>query len=415
MNIKTARPSARAPETVPDELEFERPFQTLRPETFYRFTRDYPKKEAVSTYVYRLLPKINRSLVGIKTNYIGIHIEPLDEMTLLQKYGSGMYLLKFTDSNQAKGLTQRATSKVELSDPDFPSSVDPRELVLDDEKSRPYLDDLRARGVLKGEQVAGATNDNPAVGALADMTKQLLDERGKQSQLSDQFTPILLAMLQRNPMEEAFKIAERLKPTESPFNTELLKLVMVQQRQEPKDPFENYERIETMMDRLAAKSGGGSKSGGWGEFLHAAPGLLQSGMNLLGMILAVRGNQPAPPTVPVQTSVQSPAPTEPMLPPGELDMMNPATIRVLQATGEKAIKAFERGIAGDHFASGLCVDEEGERTYDLLFALGKDGILQALSMVPGLTERLSPRRAEIEAWLESFISYASEESEVVAP
>ena len=94
-------------------------------------------------------------------------------------------------------------------------------------------------------------------------------------------------------------------------------------------------------------------------------------------------------------------------------MLNPATIRALETTGEKAMKAFERGIVGDHFASALCIDEEGERIYDLLHTLGKDGILQALSMVPGATERLAPRRAEIEAWLESFISYAEDEPEAV--
>ena len=91
-------------------------------------------------------------------------------------------------------------------------------------------------------------------------------------------------------------------------------------------------------------------------------------------------------------------------------MMNPATIRALQSVGEKAIKAFERGIEGDHFASALCIEEEGEKLYDMLFKLGKDGIFQALSMVPGLTERLAPRRTEIEAWLESFISYGTEQS-----
>lgn len=95
-------------------------------------------------------------------------------------------------------------------------------------------------------------------------------------------------------------------------------------------------------------------------------------------------------------------------------MMNPATIRALQTTGERAIKAFERGISGEHFAAALTVDEEGEKLYDMLFELGKDGILQALSMVPGLSERLAPRRAEIEVWLESFIRYGAEEGEEAA-
>jgi hypothetical protein len=339
-------------------------------------------------------------------------------MTLLQAHGSGFYMLKFTDSNQPKGVTQRATTKLELNDPDFPPVVDPRELVLDDEKSRPWLDDLRARGVLKGEQVSGATNESPAVDALADVTKKLLEDRGKDAQLGNQLTPIILEIIKRNPMKEAFEIADRLKPAESPLTAKILELLIAQKAPAAPaavDPFENYERIEKLLDKVAAKSGGG-KSSGWSEFLQAAPGLLQSGMTLMTTILALRGG-PAPPPAPVAPPRQeqvAPSVAENILPPGDVDMMNPATIRALQTTGERAIKAFERGISGEHFAAALTVDEEGEKLYDMLFDLGKDGILQALSMVPGLSERLAPRRAEIEVWLDSFISYGAEDGEEAA-
>lgn len=414
MPRKSASTAAKSSSATMEPLDFDRPFQTLRPETFYRFSREYPNKEAVATYVYRLLPKINRAQVGIKTNYIAIHTDPVDEAMLLQAHGSGFYMLKFTDSNQPKGITQRATTKLELSDPDFPPMVDPRELVMDDEKSRPWLDDLRARGVIKGETVSGSTNESPAVGALADVTKKLLDDRGKQSGLASELTPIILEIIKRNPMKEAFEIADRLKPAESPLTGKILELLLEQKKAAAPataDPFEQYERVEKMIEKVAARSGGGSKSSGWSEFLANAPSLLQSGMSLITMILAVRNGQQPPPPAASPTTVSSSASSssEYALPPGDVDMMNPATIRALQVVGEKAIKAFERGIEGDHFASALCIDEEGEKLYDMLYALGKDGILQALSMA-GVTERLAPRRPEIEAWLESFISYGAQQS-----
>jgi hypothetical protein len=394
-----------------DPLDFDRPFQQLRPETFYRFTREYPNKEAVSTYVYRLLPKINRSQVGIKTNYIAIHTEPIDEAFLLEKHGSGFYMLKFTDSNQPKGLAQRATTKLELSDPDFPPVVDPRELVLDDEKSRPWLDDLRARGILKGDAVSGATNESPAVEALADVTRKLLEARGEHGGFDKQITPIILKLLDQKPstIDDAVKLASLMKPAESPVTAELLKMLLSQQRQSPADPFEAYERVEKVVERIAAKNGGG-RTGGWSEFMQTLPSLIQGGLSVLSMMMAMRTGQPAPPISAVAPAAPI-ATQETALPTGESDMLNPAIIRALQTTGERAIKAFERGISGDHFASALCIDDEGERIFAMLHQMGKDGIFQALSMAPGVMDRIAPRRAEIEVWLDDFIKYGSDDGE----
>lgn len=391
-------------------LDFDKSSQKLSQATFFRYAAEYPNQEGTSLYVYQLLPKNDRRKVGINTSYIAVYKEPITEAFLLRTHGSGRYWLTLTDANAPKGTTERATSTVEVYHPEIPNKIDPAELVLDDKNSQPWLDELRARGILKGETVATQQGGNEAVGVLADMTKRLFEDREKKGGIEKELTPIILKLLDRNSIDDAFKIAQQLKPAESPLNAEILKLLIGRQNPEPKDPFENYERIEKMMERLASKAGGGGKTSGWSEFMQAAPGLLQSGMALLGTILSIRSGQPTPPAMPAQPSRTA----EPMLPPGELDMMNPATIRALQATGEKAIRAFERGITGEHFAAALCVEEEGERTYDVLHTLGKDGILQALSMIPGLTERLAPRRAEIELWLESFISYAEvEPSEVV--
>lgn len=43
--------------------------------------------------------------------------------------------------------------------------------------------------------------------------------------------------------------------------------------------------------------------------------------------------------------------------------------------------------------------------------MGKNGIMQALSMVPGLSDRLAPRRAEYETWLDAFLACGEPEPE----
>jgi hypothetical protein len=59
----------------------------------------------------------------------------------------------------------------------------------------------------------------------------------------------------------------------------------------------------------------------------------------------------------------------------------------------------------------VCANPETEAVYDDLLRMGKAGILSALSMVPGLNEKLAPRRAEYETWLDGFLAYgAAEES-----
>lgn len=72
--------------------------------------------------------------------------------------------------------------------------------------------------------------------------------------------------------------------------------------------------------------------------------------------------------------------------------------------------AFEAGVPGDDFAESVCANPATEPLYDDLLSVGKLGILSALSMAPGLSERLAPRRAEYEAWLDAFLEYGAENS-----
>lgn len=76
--------------------------------------------------------------------------------------------------------------------------------------------------------------------------------------------------------------------------------------------------------------------------------------------------------------------------------------------GRDAMDAFERGIEGDDFAHALICRRGGEELYAALSAMGKERVLGAISMVPGLGQQLAERRTEMEIWLDAFIRYGLE-------
>lgn len=86
-------------------------------------------------------------------------------------------------------------------------------------------------------------------------------------------------------------------------------------------------------------------------------------------------------------------------------------MNLLMDLGVDALDAFQRGMSGTDFAHGVCCRRGGEQQYLMLCSLGKQNVMQALgfasSMVEGLPEVLATRRAEVEKFIDDFLSYGN--------
>lgn len=222
-------------------------------------------------------------------------------------------------------------------------------------------------------------------------------------------------------MERAFQIADRLKPQADPVQLQVMKTLaeLVMERARPAeqtarpDPISQMKETAAFLKELGWGSHSSGSSGSWIDAVAALPGILQYGAQLIREMATMRAisagtviQMPAAPGAPPLPSSPSAIPTTTQ-PGGE--MINPLNVNMLIEVGQDAIDAFERGISGDDFANGLVCRRGGEQLYNTLYEMGKESIISYVSMVPGLAEKLQPKRAELEAWLDEFIAYGTPE------
>jgi hypothetical protein len=187
--------------------------------------------------------------------------------------------------------------------------------------------------------------------------------------------------------------------------------------------------------------GGGSGESAWASIAKSLPGIIQHGVQLLNTIamLKLAGANPAAAAALAQAQPAAPAPGAfdlpaampgadlnaamgaipaadtgaPALPiiNGEIDMakLNPALILRLQQMGERAIRAYQRGVAGYTFAHSMCVEPEDEQLYDSLVELGADQIMGALRMFPQVGSIIDAEGPKLRAWVDDFLTAFAED------
>lgn len=434
------------------EFDYTASFQRFTDsDLFARFCATYPKPEAAVTYVYRLFPVIDRGQAGSKDSSLEkVTGTVVDAEYLGTKWGSGRYHILFNDSSRPENLQQVAKCTVEVEDPLQPPNVNPAELVCEgpggDKNSAvisKYLNMgwtiLDAKNELKPntfkQLMVPSTNGGNAERVLAETVQSLALNRP--DALPANAVVVDRDMLRElmagrksggDELERAFQIAERLRPAEDK-TTQVLMAKMADalfaRRSENPAPApvqpDSVSQLRTTMQFLRDEMGWSNSAGndggvglaGLGPWGGVLVDLLKNAASGFGQALAMRMTVPGgqvPESVPV-ASLAAPAPVLPFPNPaaGGNQMVNPMQLQGLISLGQAAIAAFEAGTPGEDFAEQVCSDPATEPLYDDLVAMGKRGIFQALSMVPGLSEKLAPRRAEYEAWLDSFLVYNEDE------
>jgi hypothetical protein len=371
-----------------------RPGSTLRPETFFEFIKAYPDWEACAIYLYRLWPVIDRKLTGHSEKYIDVFSEPISEMDILRKHGSGKYLLHFNDSNRPGGLKQVAMCKLELNDPLYDPILDQNEVVEGIDANKSYIEGLIARGKWKRnppvEQAAAASDTLAA--SLATALQRI-------SAPPAPAAPVVTAEPARpDPYEIGLRIAElaqRTAPKPSADPLELaLKIVSLMHQRPAEDPLELYGKVADIIEARAARYAGKPAGADWSTVLldlaKALPALIQGFVAMKaagGQAQAAAGQAPA--TAPPAAAVAVATPE------ALLEELKPFLLR-----------AISTGQGGDEFAAGV-VTFYGEDRYRQIAGLGADGILDSLRRQPEVWTVLSPYEADIRAFVLDFLAYGN--------
>jgi hypothetical protein len=394
-------------------FDFKKPFQQLKPESFWQFLQQYPNWEACAVYVYRLWPAIDRRLAGHKEKYIDVFSEPITELDLLRKHGSGKYQIHFNDSNRPKNLVNVATCKVEINDPMFDPVVPLEEVVEGADANKSYIEGLKARGKWK-EGPVPATENGQATAEMArtltNMVDRVMDRQAAPPPPAPQ-DPFVIAM-------QMLKLVPPPPPPPDPTGQAMKLLEFIRANEKPaqaRDPLEVYakvaEIIEARASRQAANPGNGTDWGGMVlGFLNALPQLMQGFMMMKAMVPqpapAMAGpDGPAPPPI-------LPEPT-PFHPTGVTMPVSNQDISTLFAEMKPfLVKAIVQGQAGDEFAAGL-VTFQGEERYRQLASYGMDGLLGALKSHVELWMMLSSYEDQVRTFIQEFLDYGKAEPEVV--
>ena len=436
------------PPTSPGSFDFSKPFQAFgrgQEKEFQRFTEEYPDRRAISTYVWRLEPAIDRKQVGIESTNIHIFPGACDLEALLERHGSGTYHLKFNDGN--KNPSQRAKCSVKLDDPARPPNINPEELVIGGAKGRENENLISKYGGAGGSIVdrtnellpggfralakpaavaPGAAAVAPAVAAAAvggvdkaliDLARESMQSRAEQAGVD---------------VDRALEIAKRMQaapPPPDPVAQRFMTLAMDRAFSVPAaapaaDPLEHLERMTRIMSSMgwtapgtaAPAAGGGA---GWVDALTALPKILEHGAALVGNLFALRslGGLPGQVAAPVAAAPGSVAPLVPAVAaaPDPITFEGEETkmkMSVLLQVGRLAKQSIESGQSGAAFAESLCQSSVFEQTFYDLVDAGQDGIMSYLAMVPGLGAQLEANRPAIEKWLGDFLSYEPVPEEV---
>jgi hypothetical protein len=160
----------------------------MDPNTFFTYWAhaDSVLPNRGTVYVYRTWPMIDRQKLDPEAHK---YIDKMDKapdpaqwrQEILHRYGSGNYKLILNDAGgSTKSVCQTLIS--DLRDPDYPpviSSLD--ELVMDDPSNQSFLEQLRQKGILPGENdLSQAATAEVLTGTIKDLSKQLAEQNKPQ-------------------------------------------------------------------------------------------------------------------------------------------------------------------------------------------------------------------------------------------
>jgi len=428
---RTVRKTAQS--VIPPEIEgfdYSRvKFTVNRMADFARYIDGYPNKAGLKMYLYRVKPKIDLGLIGMRDSNIRI-TTVVTEMTddfIGRTHGRGMYTVKLNDVNR-EGITEICRCTFEADDPEFPPPIyDIRTLCLgevgnqDEVHRQIQLGNLVRDGVTGMPRIRTQSDAVPAaavpVAAAAPAPAAPAAAGGIVS--NDLAAELIRGLLHRagdNPGERVKETIEmarlmQAQPSAPAFDADTLVERVVQRLQgvqgKSLDDFAVYERVSGFIDKIRGVPAGeaagavAAAAESPAAWVASLPGILRElRAGIPEVINAVRGLRVEVGGRQVASVTQESAAALPR-----------AQMTMKDRIAEVAQMAFEKmtaGMKGLDFAVYTCMYHPGGlEVYRFLMPGGTLGVL-ALCAMDDVTRGVvnDPAiRPQLEMWLDDFFTF----------
>jgi hypothetical protein len=415
------------------------------------------------TYVYSYWPVIIRQLSDPSNkNNLAVIDEPFDVEYLLHTFGSGTYGLHLCDQTRPQKFQCVCRTEIKLKDNDHPPVRDLREIDLGHKDNRSYVDGLRARGLLKGEDVVdGKTSDNAAlIGLFREFLIREKDKRPAESvegqavskaldMLSSTYKTSLDTLVKSDSgnnglaiVKEVVSAMKEMRPpvtngessgkdvlvatlvtmlTESQKQQTILLTKMLEKGTAPDSTEKTIDLLSKMRGFLGAGTGEGSGPGDskwsfWTAMVQGLPSMLGEVKEMVIGSMAYRGAQAARvPLTPRTTAAASPAgPQAPALPaPAEEPNPEPVPVQltpevqqVLSLIGPK----LEKCLAEEALYPGLELADWIESGYGdklplMIAQRGPEELNAAIRAFPPLWNSIHMYEAKLGPLIDEFCTW----------
>jgi hypothetical protein len=398
-----------------------------KPADFYVYVAGYPDKTGLMGTCYRLKPRIDLSLIGIEeTAILQTTVEAeMSEEHIASVYGRGLYMFCLTDANRPKGQTEVAKTWFDCSTALKPPQYDPRTLLLGEPKNLDEINRLLNAGVLVRDGATGAPRLRTAADGAAPAPVSPAAPAAPASPFGQiDLGAVLVSLIDRgsrNPHEtvkDTIEVARLLSP-QLDVETVVERVVSrlgggARNGGKPEDAFSAYERIDAFVQKVrgpvapvvdAANAGknGGSIANAWGPYIPAifaeARSLLPEVGNLLRELRAERGANGAPPQ---QNGGQR-----------QVQQRQPVTLEQrIEEIVRLGFQKMNEGVSGFDFAAYVVgFHPNGREVFEFLDPQGTAGLIALAAMNPAARGMVNdPQiRPQLEAFLNDFFSFVPPE------
>jgi hypothetical protein len=393
------------------------------PDRFMDYMRSYPNTEGVSLFVYRLNPRIDLSLIGLresniqKGGYGDLSLYTVDAIG--EKFGRGKYNIRVTDSNRPEGQREVVKScKYDLNDPELkPPVYDIRTLELAHPDNIDEVNRLLTAGVLVRDSHGG-----PRIRTVADpgTPPHSPDANGHHNgaaaaggDMLDRatFSAVLMELIKRGStdpntaVQNALNLANTLRPPTAAVDVEaIIERVATRLGRAGADPFADslttYERVEGFINKFRGPSSpavvvDGDSAAAWAPHL---PGILGQVRALIPEVVGAFRVIRAEYSTTGGQQQQNGGAQQPM----SMDQR-------IEQIARMGFDQMTAGVTGFDFAVYVCNFHPGGREVFTFLDTngGAAGLMALVAMNPGTRALVSDpaKRQQIESFLMDFFSF----------